>query len=83
MFLCTEIKLFWYNNFQKDTSHCLHMNLSNFRVWCHECHNEINFEKDSNDKEISTKGKKKKKMLFIYFSLVLEYFYLLVFMYFT
>lgn len=42
--------------FQKDTTHCLHMNLSNFRVWCHECHSEINFQKDSSDKENSTKG---------------------------
>ncbi|CAH1392712.1 unnamed protein product [Nezara viridula] len=44
------------SHYKKDTTHCLHMNLSNYRVWCHECHSEINFQKDSSDKENTTKG---------------------------
>lgn len=28
-------------HYKKDSSHCVHMNLNNFRLWCHECEAEI------------------------------------------
>lgn len=44
------------SHYKRDSSHCLYLNLSNFRIWCHECNSEITLKSEAPEKEVAPKG---------------------------